>query len=112
LVAVPVAARQPPDIYRPVTAGELYSGIMEGGLAPWVQDPAQRTALSTFMATAYVMGTADSVRGKKWCPGQHVHIQVLTDTVLDYLADLPRSRQAEDAATIVAEALGRSYPCR
>ncbi|MEH2921333.1 Rap1a/Tai family immunity protein [Samsonia erythrinae] len=111
LAATPVVA-QSSGIYHPITARELYLGIMEGGLASWVQDPAQRSALSTAMATAYVLGTADSQRDKKWCPNQRVHIQAMTETVLDYLADLPQNRQEEDAATIVSEALGKSYPCQ
>src|SRR3546814_19463817 len=49
LAAAPAAAQQA-EIYRPVTARDLYAGIMEGGLASWVQDPVQRTALSTYMA--------------------------------------------------------------
>lgn len=105
------AQAQQPDVYRPITAKELLAGFMEGGLAPWVQDPAQRASLSTFMATAYVLGAADSAKGRQWCPVQDARVSVLLDPVMDYLADLPSARQDEDAAKIVVEALGKNNPC-
>lgn len=106
------AQAQQPEVYRPITAKELLAGFMEGGLATWIQDPVQRSSLSTFMATAYVLGTADSVKGQQWCPGQDVRMETFSERVMDYLADLPQARQEESAAKIVAEALGKAYPCR
>ncbi|MGE8615565.1 MAG: hypothetical protein ACN6PF_24940 [Achromobacter veterisilvae] len=68
------AQAQQSEVYRPITAKELLAGFMEGGLASWVEDTAQRSSLSTFMATAYVLGTADSVKKHQWCPEQDVRI--------------------------------------
>ncbi|MGR4897356.1 Rap1a/Tai family immunity protein [Stenotrophomonas sp. LARHCG68] len=85
---------------------------MEGGLASWVQDPAQRTMLSTSMAISYIVGVADSSRNRLWCPKELPDMGSLSGGVLDYLADLPRKRYAENAAVVVAEALSKDYPCR
>ena len=105
------ATAQQPEAYRHVKAGELYAGIMEGGLASWVQDPAQRTMLSTAMATSYMLGVANSTQNTQWCPKDMVEVQVISGAVLDYLADLPENRHSENAATVVGEALGKRYPC-
>jgi hypothetical protein len=110
LAALPAAAQQS-ETYRPATAGEIYAGIMEGALASWVQDPAQRTTLSTAMATSYIIGVADSARNRQWCPKQPPSIQALSGVVLDYLADISEARRSENAAAVIAEALGRAYPC-
>lgn len=110
LATVPAAAQQA-QAYRPVTAKDLLAGIMEGGLASWVQDPVQRTALSTYMATSYILGVADNAKGKRWCPTPGLDGRVMSEAVLGYLADLPKARQSENAATIVAEALGKAKPC-
>jgi hypothetical protein len=113
LVLCTMAAQaQQSEVYRPITAKELLAGFMEGGLASWVEDPAQRSSLSTFMATAYVLGTADSVKGHQWCSEQDVRIDALSAAVMDYLADLPQTRHQESAAKVVAEALGKAYPCK
>ncbi len=106
------AAAQQPEAYRPVTAGELYAGIMEGALASWVKDPAQRTMLSTAMATSYMLGVANSTQGRQWCPKETLDVQAVSGAVLDYLADLPENRHSENAATVITEALGKRYPCQ
>lgn len=100
------------DSYRAITAEELYKGIMDGQLAAWVQDPAERSVLSTSMATSYMIGVGDATRGKAWCPDKDFTIQRLSESVLDYLADLPKGRYSEDAAVIVSESLARVRPCR
>ncbi|MBV7483432.1 Rap1a/Tai family immunity protein [Bordetella sp. BOR01] len=111
LAAAPAAAQQA-EIYRPVTARDLYAGIMEGGLASWVQDPVQRTALSTYMATSYILGAADGAKGKQWCPAPDLDGRVMSEAVLNYLADLPQARLSENASVIVTEALGKAHPCK
>ena len=112
LATVPAAAQQPsPSPYRPVTAQELYAGIMDGSLASWVQDPAQRTMLSTLMATSYILGIADSANGKQWCPSSGLDMEAMPAPVLDYLARLPEARRSEGAAGIVIEALAKAHPC-
>ena len=110
LVSAPVAA-QPVEQYRPIVAKELYDGIMSGGLASWVEDPAQRTALSTYMATSNIWAVADSTQGKKWGLTPSLDLVKMAESVLAYLDELPTSRQSEGAAVIVAESLGKTYPC-
>ncbi|MBV7483466.1 Rap1a/Tai family immunity protein [Bordetella sp. BOR01] len=110
-LATGAAMAQPPSPYRPITAQELYAGIMDGGLASWVQDPAQRTMLSTLMATSYILGIADTTNGKQWCPSSTLDMEAMPAPVLDYLAHLPEERRAEGAAGIVIEALARAHPC-
>jgi len=112
VAAAPAAAQPPEEAYRPITAAELYAGIMEGGLASWVRDPAQRTTLSTAMATSYILGVANSAQDSQWCPAAGLGVAAMAATVLDHLADLPQGRQQESAAAVVAEALGKTYPCR
>lgn len=102
---------QPSDAYRAITAKELLAGFMEGGLASWLEDPVQRASLSTFIATAYVLGVADSVSGSAWCPGDQMQTPAMLEPVLDYLADVPQDRQNDRAAKIVAQALSKAYPC-
>lgn len=102
---------QPTEAYRAITAKELLAGFMDGGLAAWLEDPVQRASLSTFIATAYVLGVADSVSGSVWCPGDQMQTPAMLEPVLDYLADVPQDRQDVNAATIVAQALGKAYPC-
>jgi len=63
------------------------------------------------MASSYILGVADNARGKRWCPTPGLDGRVMSEAVLGYLADLPKARQSENAATIVAEALGKAYPC-
>lgn len=115
LLAALSAAAQQPETYRPVTAGELYGGIMEGGLegglASWVHDPAQRAALSSFMAMSYILGVANSTQNQQWCPKRPPEVRALSSAVLDYLADLPRKRHTENAAVVVIEALRKASPC-
>lgn len=110
LCMMPVHAQQP-DVYQTLTADDLLGSFLDGRLAAWVEDPAHRTMLSTSMGTAYVLGTADSVKGEAWCPQPDARIQAFTEVVLDYLADLPEARLSENAAKIVAEGLGKAYPC-
>lgn len=110
LASAPVAAQEV-EQYRPIIAKELYDGIMSGGLASWVEDPAQRTALSTYMATSYIWAVADSTQGKQWCLTPPLDLVKMAESVLNYLSDLPESRQSEGAAPVVAEALGKAYPC-
>jgi len=110
-LAMAPAAGQPEQSYRPITAQALYEGIMDGGLADWVEDPAQRTMLSTFMATSYILGVADDARGRQWCPPADLGIQPMVGAVMDHLADLPEARRSEDAAAVVGEALGKAHPC-
>ncbi|HYG44625.1 MAG TPA: Rap1a/Tai family immunity protein [Bordetella sp.] len=110
LVAGAAAAQQPAP-YHPITAQDLYAGIMDGGLASWVEDPAQRTMLSTLMATSYILGIADTTNGKQWCPSSTLDMEEMPAPVLDYLAHLPEARRAEGAAGIVIEALARAHPC-
>lgn len=109
--AAAASADRQPAPYRPISAQELYDGIMQGGLASWVEDPAQRTMLSTLMATSYILGIADSAAGKQWCPASGLDTEAMPGPVLDYLADLPEARRSEPAAGIVVEALGRAHPC-
>lgn len=111
VMATSPVAGQESDRYQPLTAEGLYEGIMNGSLASWVEDPADRTMLSTLMATSYILGVADSSRGKQWCPVQETSAQTLAGPVLDYLADLPKPRYSEDAAAIVVEALAKVQPC-
>lgn len=106
------APAQQPSPYRPITAQELYDGIMSGGLAAWVKDPAQRTMLSTLMATSYILGIADTANGKQWCPASDLDMEAMPAPVLDYLGDLPEARRSEGAAGIVVEALAKAYPCK
>lgn len=110
-LAAPPAAAQQEDAYRTVTAQDLFGGIMEGGLAAWVEDPMERMALSTAMATTYIFGAADGAKDRQWCPGEDADVEELTTTVLDYLDGLPEDRLSENAALIVAEALGKAHPC-
>ncbi|MCD0504522.1 Rap1a/Tai family immunity protein [Bordetella petrii] len=110
--SIAYAAQPPAEPYRPITAQELYDGIMQGSLASWVKDPAQRTMLSTLMATSYILGIADSATGKQWCPASGLDMEAMPAPVLDYLADLPEARRSEPAAGIVVEALGKAYPCQ
>lgn len=105
------ASAQQFEAYRPVTAEELYAGVMEGGLASWVQDPVQRTVLSTAMATSYILGVANSTQNVQWCPKEPPDMQAISVSVLDYFGDLPKSRQSENAAKVIAEALSKGYPC-
>lgn len=98
--------------YRPIAAQELYAGIMDGALAAWVEDPAQRTMLSTLMATSYILGIADSAIGKQWCPATDLDMESMPAPVLDYLGRLPAARQTEGAAGVVLEALAQAHPCR
>lgn len=120
LAAVPAFAQQvpsePPPVeqqpYRAITAKELLGGVMDGSLAAWVKDPAQRTMLSTLMATSYILGSADSRKDIAWCPPKDLPIEAVSQKVLDYLADLPPAKQEENASRMVTEGLSKAYPCK
>jgi hypothetical protein len=105
--------RPGPDVkYLPLTAQDVLSGIMDGGLAPWIEDPARRTMFSTTIASSYIFGVADSANGTQWCAPAGLNAQDLMKPVLDTLNDLPKERQSERASKVVIEALGKAYPCQ
>jgi hypothetical protein len=52
------------------------------------------------------------VKGHQWCSEQDVRIDALSAAVMYYLADLSQTRHQESAAKVVAEALGKAYPCK
>ncbi|PWF20886.1 Rap1a/Tai family immunity protein [Corticimicrobacter populi] len=107
-----VLANQKTSTYRPITGQELLDGIMKGGLADWIEDEGQRTALSTSIAMGYIQGSIDSIRGKHACLNDGILLDNLYPRVLEYLSALPRQKLTENAAMLVMEAMVQHYPCR
>lgn len=94
-----------------IFSGSELVGSLEGKLAPEASNEEIRRMLSSARGNAYIAGIADATSGARWCGAGTVLPHELADRVHTYLGDLPPERLNENAATLVSEALAKSFPC-
>ncbi|WP_246164973.1 Rap1a/Tai family immunity protein [Pigmentiphaga aceris] len=93
-------------------SGAELKEALEGKRPSEVRDEAMRKLYSSAYAQAYITGIADQGQGKSWCTRGAVLPHELSDRVHTYLTDRPEAGLRGKAAPLVANALGRAFPCQ
>ncbi|WP_174433839.1 Rap1a/Tai family immunity protein [Burkholderia metallica] len=106
------AATPSADVYRPLTAEALLSGIDNGTLAGPEEGEVRQRTISTNRATSFIYGVADTTAGKAWCPPPKMATTELVVATYGYLTKLPSRDLDAPAATMITQALKTAYPCR
>lgn len=105
------AATPSADVYRPLTAEALLSGIDNGTLAGLEEGEVRQRTISTNRATSFIYGVADTTAGKAWCPPPRMATTELVVATYGYLTKLSPHDLGAPAATMITRALKAAYPC-
>jgi hypothetical protein len=106
------AATPSADVYRPLTAQVLLSGIDNGTLAGPKEGEVRQRAISTTRAMSFIYRVADTTTGKAWCPPPKMATTDLTVETYGYLTKLSPRELDAPAASVITQALKTAYPCR
>lgn len=93
-------------------AGSELKEALEGKRPSEVRDEAMRKLYSSAYAQAYIAGIADQGQGKGWCTRGAVLPHELSDRVHTHLSGVSEAGLRGPASLLVADALGRAFPCR
>ena len=93
-------------------SGAELKEALEGKRPSEARDETMRKLYSSAYAQAYIAGIADQGQGKGWCTRGAVLPHELSDRVHNHLSDAPASSLRGPASPLVANALGRAFPCR
>ena len=93
-------------------SGAELKEALEGKRPSEVRDETMRKLYSSAYAQAYIAGIADQGQGRTWCTRGAVLPHELSDRVHTHLSGMSEAGLRGAASPLVADALGRAFPCQ
>jgi len=103
--ALASAVNQPLD-------GENLIALYTGQSALTAADEETGKALAQLYANGYLNGVVDAGQGVHWCLPQNLLRGEVLSELVHQVAALPKLKRQQNGATLIADLLANTYPCK